>query len=164
MVRPQDLRPNKKMGEFNYGSLNMSQATLLPAGDPALWVGNGVSAGLENNGYRVVKVETIKDARSTFAIEIAVTNLATSVETGFFSVTGKNAITAKVSIYRSGQLTQQNEYTGEASESGAQLGGRELQRAVNASLEDFLSKAIPDICAELAKARGSVTPEPSAVK
>jgi hypothetical protein len=153
MTRPRDLREKKTIAEFNYGSFSLSHATIFPAGDPALWVGNGVAAALENNGYQVAKVETVKDARTPLAIEVGVTNLATSLQTGFFSVTGKNVVTAKVAIYRSGEIVQRREYTGEASESGAQIGARELQAAVNASLEDFLNKAIPDVCAGLAKAR-----------
>jgi hypothetical protein len=153
MTRPRDLREKKTIAKFNYGSFSLSHATIFPAGDPAPWVGNGVAAALENNGYQVAKVETVKDARTPLAVYVAVTNLTTSVQTGFFSVTGKNVVAAKVSINRSGEIVQQREYTCEASESGAQIGAHELQAALNVSLEDFLNRAIPDVCAGLANAR-----------
>lgn len=156
LARPQDLRADKTMGRLSGGSFGLNRITILPAGDPALWVGNAIAAGLENNGYHVAKVEALKDALTPLAIEVVLTTLVTSVETGFFTVTGKNVVVAKVSIYSSGQLLQQREYTGTASESSAQLRAHHLQSAVNLSLEDLLNKAIPDICAALAKARQTV--------
>ncbi len=109
MARPEDLGESKQRGEYTSGSCDQNTIKVFAPREPAIWVADGPSAALENNGYEIAKVDQVTDAKTMVAIKIAVVRLGLETTRGLFIAMTVNGIEAHASIYRMGQLVAEQQ-------------------------------------------------------
>jgi hypothetical protein len=122
--------------------------------DPGVWIGNGLTAGLENAGYRVNHIKDPKDAKTSVVIVVEVTRLTSEQETHFLRIGRKSTVAADVKIAKAGKGVFERAYQGEDEEEvlGAQgdAQSKAMAEAMKKALENLLNRAVPEIAAALA--------------
>lgn len=163
IARPMDLRPDPTtVGNVRNG-YEMVMAQVRSNNDVPMWVANSLTAGLEQAGYRVERVETVESAQTPVAIDIAVSRVFTNYTQGFFTITGKGDVAAQVEVYKQGQRIFRRAYAGKyetfALVAGIGISADGYQKLLDEAMKDFLQKAVPDLTSTLSRALEDTTQE-----
>jgi hypothetical protein len=152
MTRPRDLRSGQEVNRIYDISLFPIVIThsFLTEGDAGVWVGNGLSSGLENAGYRIEHVEKAADAKTPVVVSLDVTSLEAKMASHWFIAGCTGAIAATITIAKSGQPVFDRAYDAQAEESGPCP--TSASAALTKALEKMLEQAVPQVAASLSVA------------
>jgi hypothetical protein len=147
-VRPRDLRSNQVIFEFKHWVefIPVGEHRLIAGNDPAVWLGNGISAGLENAGYSIKRVDKPENADARYVVTSDLTQLQIQVNQGLFSMDCTADVGAAVQVSDAGAKIFEQSYDGQYKGNCHLSPSDALERA----LEDFLNQAIPAMAAAIA--------------
>ena len=162
VARPQDLRSDPTtVGNIRNGQGAVT-AQVRSNTDIPMWVANSVIQGLEQAGYHVERVETVQDAPTPVAIDIAVLQVSTEHGRGLFAVNGKGDISAQIEVFLGGRRIRRRRYAGTYEEKKTNIFAHspvitsipadEYQVLLDAAMKDFLQKTLSDLARALDKA------------
>jgi hypothetical protein len=154
MTRPRDLRSGQEVHRtYDVPLFPIPIAithSFLAEGDAGVWVGNGLSSGLENAGYRIEHVEKAADAKTPVVVSLDVTSLEAKAASHWFSIGCTGMIAAQIKIAKSGQPVFDRAYDAQAEEPGTCPAS--ASKALTKALEKLLDQAVPQVAASLSVA------------
>ena len=148
LVHPRDMRSEQVIFSFKeYVELiPIGEHQLIAGNDPAVWLGNGLSSGLENAGYKVVRIGKIGDSKTRYTVSSELTQLAIHIDRGFFSSDCVSDVGATVQIFDASSKVFDKPYDGQYKGSCAISPADILERA----LDNLLNQAVPEMAGAIA--------------
>ena len=147
-VRPRDLRSDKVIDRVTQylDFIPIGEHQMIAGADPAVWMGNGLSAGLANAGYKIDLVDNAEAAKDRFVVTSDLTELQITTATGWFSGEATCTVSATVTLFDAGKQVIRKQYTGADKASGT----IKYTDFLNHALENMLNQAVPDLAGAIA--------------
>ena len=152
LVRPRDVRDHPEVLGNLQGFTLCATVLIVGPCDPAIarlsgnvneWIGDAFAGGLEQEGFRVARADTLSEAPTALAVQLTVMQLSTEADDTTIAVSAEAFLDRRPLFLR--------RYSG-VSKIGPGTSPVDYQKDLQAALQNLIDQAVPNLSEALSRA------------